>query len=64
MDSRSSVLKQYKMSTKAKCLKGVNNLREHHEEPDTVILELEVEEFWSGAGHEVPPGTAGLLARL
>lgn len=52
------------MSTKAKCLKGVSNLREHHEEPDTVILELEVEGFWSGAGHKVPPGMAGLLARF
>lgn len=56
MDSRSSVLKQYKMSTKAKYLKGVNSLREHHEEPDTVMLELQVEEFWSGAGREFPPG--------
>lgn len=49
-------MKQYKMSTKAKCLKGVNSLREHHEEPDTVMLELQVEEFWSGAGREFPPG--------
>ena len=64
MDSRSSVLKQCKTSTKAKCLKAVNNLRKHHEEQDTVILELEVEEFLSGAGHKVPPGMAGLLARF
>ena len=54
-------MKQYKRSTKAQCLKGVNNLREHREEPDTVILELEVEEFWSGAGHEFPPGMVACL---
>ena len=57
-------MKQCKTSTKAKCLKAVNNLRKHHEEQDTVILELEVEEFLSGAGHKVPPGMAGLLARF